>query len=176
MRLWMLPVVAVALAACDRIATSGLPPASCPRVTILQDGADLTRFREGAGQDLSVMVADARIQGLNASCDYGQRGTVVNVSLTVQFQVERGPAARGPVSLPWFVIVTNADDESVVQRRAYEMGVTFRPNVTRTSTTSPPVRMTFPIRDGRRATDYNVRIAFQLTEQELEYNRRRGAR
>ena len=176
MRLWMLPVMAMALASCDRIATRDLPPANCPRTTILQDGADLTRFRDGSGQDLSVMVADARIQGLNARCDYAQRGAVVNMTLSVEFEVERGPAARGPVTLPWFIIVTNASDESVVQRRAFEMGVTFPANVTRSRTSSPGTRLSFPIRDGHRVSDYNVRVAFQLTEQELEYNRRRGPR
>lgn len=176
MRLWMLPLMALTLASCDRMATRNLPPANCPRVTILQDGADLTRFREGAGQDLSVMVADARIQGLNARCDYVQRGNAVAMALTVNFEIERGPAARGPIALPWFVIVTNADDESVIQRRAYEMGVTFRPNVNRTSAASPPVQMVFPLGEGRRISQYNVRVAFQLTEEELEFNRRRGVR
>lgn len=179
MRLWMLPMlpaVAVTLASCDRLATRDLPPANCPRVTILQDGADLTRFRDGAGQDLSVLVADARIQGLNARCDYAQRGAAVSMSLAVEFEVERGPAARGPVTLPWFVVVTRAEDESVVERRTFEMGVTFPANISRTRSAAPPVRMTFPIRDGRRVTDYNVRVSFQLTEQELAYNRRRGPR
>ena len=164
----------LALAGCS--STSNLPPTNCPRITILQDGADLTRFVPGSGQDLTVMVADARIRGLNASCDYARGGRAVNAQITVGFEVERGPAARGPVSLPWFVIVTEAADETVIQRRAYEMVVTFPPNVSRSATTAPPVRMTFPISEGRRITDYNVRVAFQLTEEELAYNRRRGIR
>jgi len=176
MRLWILPALAVLLGACDRFGNADLPPTSCPRITILAEGADLTRFRPGAGQDLSVMVADARVQALNARCDYGNRGRTVEVQLTVGFQVERGPAASGPVTLPWFVIVTNADDESVIQRRAFAMGVSFPANVSRTTSTSPTLRFSFPVGEGRRVTDYNVRISFQLTEEELAYNRRRGTR
>ncbi len=164
----------LALAGCS--STSNLPPTNCPRITILQDGADLTRFVPGSGQDLTVMVADARIRGLNARCDYGRGGRSVDAQLTVSFEVERGPAARGPVSLPWFVIVTDAADENIIQRRAYEMVVAFPANVSRSTTTAPPVRMSFPISEGRRITDYNVRVAFQLDPDELAYNRRRGVR
>lgn len=175
MRRWIFVGLAtLAVAGCS--STSDLPPTNCPRITILQDGADLTRFRPDSGQDLTVMVADARIQGLNARCDYGRGGRTVEVNLTVGFEVERGPAARGPVALPWFVAVTDAADENIIERRAYEMMVTFPANVNRSRTSSPPVRMTFPIGEGRRITDYNVRVSFQLTEQELAYNRRRGVR
>lgn len=165
----------MALAGCS--STSNLPPTNCPRITILQEGADLTRFRPNSGQDLTVMVADARIQGLNARCDYARGGQSVDVNLSVTFDVERGPAASGPVVLPWFVVITNAEDEEVLQRRAYEMVVSFPSNnVNRIPSQSPPVRMGFPIGEGRRITDYNVRVSFQLTPDELAYNRRRGVR
>ena len=175
MRRWLIPALAGLLAACSG-GTDDLPPAACPRITILAEGADLTRFAPGGGQDLTAMVADARLQGLNARCDYGRRGRSVEVNLTVTFEVERGPAARGPVALPWFIAVTDGDDQRLIERRAYEIGVDFRANVNRTSTTSPPIRMSFPIGDGRRVSDYNVRVSFLLTEQELAYNRRRGTR
>lgn len=177
MRRWFLMALPALLPACDRITTADLPPASCPRVTILQEGADLTRFRPGAGQDLSVMVADARIVGLNARCDYAQRGRAVGVNLTVDFEVERGPAAgRAPVVIPWTVAVTRAETDEAVERRRAQFAVTFPPNVNRSRTTSNPVRMSFPITDGRRVTDYHIRVFFQLTEEELAYNRRRGPR
>ncbi|HYF09314.1 MAG TPA: hypothetical protein VD970_16955, partial [Acetobacteraceae bacterium] len=153
-----------------------LPPAACPRITILADGADLTRFAPERGQDLTAVVVDARIQGLNARCDYGRRGRTVEVALTVTFEVERGPAARGTVALPWFVAVTSADDERLIERRPFETGVAFPANVNRTRVAAAPVRMTFPIGEGRQVTDYNVRVSFLLTEPELAYNRRRGPR
>jgi len=174
MRRWLIPALAGLLAACS--GTEDLPPAACPRITILAEGADLTRFAPGGGQDLTAMTADARIQGLAARCDYGRRGRSVEVNLTVTFDVERGPAARGQVAMPWFVAVTDGDDQRLIERRAYEVGVSFPANVNRTRTSSPPILMSFPIGDGRRITDYNVRVSFLLTEQELAYNRRRGTR
>ena len=176
MRRSYLMVLPIVLAACG-FDTRDLPPASCPRITILQEGADLTRFRPGAGQDLSAMVADARIAGLDARCAHGRGGRSVEVTVVVNFEVERGPASSGgAVVIPWTLAVTRADTEAPVERRRAEFGVSFPANVTRTRTSSNPINMTFPTTDGRRVTDYNVRVYFQLNEEELAYNRRRGPR
>jgi hypothetical protein len=177
----VLPALAlpVVLAACGASA----PPAPvggapCPRIAILAEGADLTRYRAGAARDLTAMVIDARVIGFDARCDFagGDRG-VLDVRVTPRFDAERGPASDlRSVDLPWFVALSTADDSEVLARIAGTTRITFPPNAPRSQAAGQPVLLSVPLTGGRRAADYVVRVSFQLTPEELALNRARGVR
>jgi len=157
--------------------TASGPPAPCPRVTILADGADLTQFRPGAVQDLAAVTVDARLIGFEARCDYTRRRESVAVSVSAIFDVERGPAGAAirEARLPWFIAVTDAGDAQLIERQDYVTPVTFAPNENRVRVQSRPVRLNFPAEE-RLVENHNVRLSFQLTPEELALNRRRGPR
>lgn len=176
--------VAMALAAAALLGGCGLntgystsPPAPCPRIAILADGADLTRYRPGAVQDLAAMTSDARLIGFQARCDYTDRRRSVSVAVSAVFDVERGPAGTGQrsVVLPWFIAVTDSGDSQVIDRQEFTTAVSFEGNANRIRVTSRPVALNFPA-DERMVENHNVRLSFELTPQQLETNRRRGAR
>jgi hypothetical protein len=152
--------------------------APCPGISILADGADLTRFTQGSDYDLTRMVVDARIAGFEARCDWvSSDRRSLEVLVTPRFDAERGPAARERnLELPWFVAVTADNDTRVLDRQAYATRVSFPPNVARAQATAQPVRLVLPLGNGTRAEDYVVRLSFQLTQEELALNRRRGPR
>ncbi len=167
---------AMALAGCGGGRGAATPPAPCPRITILGDGADLTRYQPGAIQDLATMTMDARLVGFQASCDYARRREGVVVTLSAIFDVERGPVARvSEVRLPWFVAITDALDTQVIDRQEYVTPVTFEGTVSTLRVTSRPVTLNFHA-DERLVENHNVRLSFQLTPEELALNRRRGPR
>jgi hypothetical protein len=177
----LLPALALpmALAACGgprQPAPVGGAP--CPRIAILADGADLTRYREGAGRDLTAMVVDARVTGFEARCDFaGSDRGVLDVRIVPRFEAERGPAATArSVDLPWFVALSTADDSDVLARIAGTTRIAFAANVPRGQGAGQPVLLSMPLTGGRRATDYVVRVSFQLTPEELALNRQRGVR
>jgi hypothetical protein len=154
-------------------------PATCPRVGILADAADLTHFRPGAGQDLSAMVLDARITGFQARCDYTRRGRALEMILTVQFAAERGPAAQGArtAELPYFVTVVSPDETQVIAPpQHFSTRVVFPTNVSRVRANGQELSIVIPLGGERRLGDEAVLIAFQLTPEELALNRRRGPR
>jgi hypothetical protein len=153
------------------------PPAPCPRIAILADGADLTRYRPGAVQDLAAMTSDARLIGFQASCDYTDRRRSVSVAVSAVFDVERGPAGTGvrSVTLPWFIVVTDRGDAQVIDRREFTTPVAFEGNANRVRVQSRPVSFDFPV-DERMVENHTVRLSFQVTPEELANNRRRGAR
>ncbi len=169
----------LALAACgggnDRTSADAAP---CPRIAILADGADLTRFRPGAGRDLTAQVLDARIAGFDARCDYASRDRrALDVRVTPRFQAERGPAFEGrSAELPWFVAMTDASDSTLLERVAATTPVSFPPNIPTATATGRAVRLTVPVDGEVRARDYILRLSFQLTPEELELNRTRGPR
>jgi hypothetical protein len=151
--------------------------APCPRIAILADGADLTRFRPGAGRDLTGMVLDARIAGFQARCDFtGRDRRVLEVRVTPLFAVERGPAAGGnAVDLPWFLVLSDADDREDYLRAPVVTRVTFPANQQSVLQPGQPTRVNVPIGEGR-ASDFLLRLSFQLTPDELAHNRSRGPR
>jgi hypothetical protein len=155
---------------------SNAPPAPCPRITILADGADLTRHRDGAVPDIASMTSDARLVGFNARCDYTRRRDGVTVSISAIFDVERGPVTTVPrVTLPWFIAVTDAGDGQIIERRDYVTPAEFAGNANRVRIASSPVVLNFPAEE-RLVENHNVRLSFQLTPEDLALNRRRGPR
>lgn len=171
--------VPLALAGCGGSpAPTAAGAAPCPRIAILADGADLTRYRPGAARDLTGMVLDARIAGFDARCDFtGSDRATLDVRVTPRFQAERGPAASGNTAdLPWFVAVTDAGDTEILSRVAATTRIAFAPNVPRTQAAGQAVQVSMPLTGGRRAGDYTVRVSFQLTPEELALNRARGPR
>lgn len=168
----------IALAGCGGggSSLSNSPPAPCPRITILADGADLTQYRDGAVPDIASMTSDARLIGFNATCDYTRGRDGVNLRISAIFDVERGPAATVPrVSLPWFIAVTDAGDGQIIERRDYVTPAEFAANASRVRIASRPAVVSLPAEE-RLVENHNVRLSFQMTPDDLALNRRRGPR
>jgi hypothetical protein len=175
--MWRFGVLILAglVAACGSGSSSREPAlAPCPRVTILADGSDITRFRPGAPPDLAAMVVDGRMAGLSVTCA-NIRGGAVDVRVAAIMDVERGPATRGNrAEFPWFLAVTSGDDSQLVQRKDALLTVNFEGNQTRARVTTPPESIIFPA--GRNPAEFRVRVSFALSAEELDRNRRRGPR
>jgi hypothetical protein len=175
--MWRFGVLVLAglVAACGSGSSPKEPVlAPCPVVSILADGADISRYRPGAPPDLAALLVDGRIAGVSASCDF-VRGGGVEVKVAVLMDVERGPATRGNrADFPWFLAVTSGDDSQLVQRKDAVLVVNFEGNQTRARVTTAPESIIFP--PGRNPAEYRVRVSFALTAEELDRNRSRGPR
>ncbi len=149
---------------------------SCPTLTLPADLADLTRYRPGSPPDLSSVVLDARVTAVDANCRRGRRDQSVDATISMRFQIDRGPAAPSrAVQLPWFIALLDADN-NVINRQTFVLPAQFGVNTTRAAVSSQPVEISFPVGQERRAQDYRIMVGFQLTEDELAQNRRRGPR
>jgi hypothetical protein len=149
----------------------------CPGLTLPADVADLTRYQPDSPPDLSTMVLDARVTGIDGSCRRGRRDQTLDSSIAVRFQVDRGPAAPSRAfQLPWFIALLDARTNEVINRQSFIMNGQFAVNTTRANVTSQSVDIAFPVGGGRRVQDYRILVGFQLTEDEVAMNRRRGPR
>lgn len=143
---------------------------ACPQLSLLAEGADLTRFA-GAGRDVTDRVLDARIVGVDASCEPGRRRGEVVAQLRVRTALTRGPAASGRTAqVPYFVAVM--DGETVVDRRAFTLQGEFPANVDIVQVAGDELELRFPASAGQEASRYRIYVSLQLTPEELEYNRR----
>jgi hypothetical protein len=166
----------LALAACSDGSVSA--PIACPRPSIPADAADLTRYRAGPVRDLTTLEFDARLNGLSGGCRVGRRGESIDLQIVPAFVVDRGPAAQGrAVEVPWSIaVLEEGTDEPLAPPRRFSTTIVFGVNETRASVNGQSVTIALPVNDQRRATDYRVLVFLQLSEEELDQNRRRGPR
>ena len=164
---------AAALAACSAPKPTEFAP-SCPRVAIVADAADLSRYRPGGGQDLTDLVLDGRIAGFKGGCEREDRDHV-RTTLTVDLQMLRGPATQGRrAQVSYFVAVRDGD--RILDKQTYNLGVTFPDNQDQMRMTGPETSLLVAVSKEKAAAAYDVLIGFQLSPEELALNRRRGPR
>lgn len=154
------------LAACTS-AQSSLP---CPEVAVL-DGVDrLTRFREGKGRDLTDVEFEATMRGLSGTCDY-ESGRV-DMLARLEIEVRRGPAlATGQAADFDFFVAVLDPSETMIAKEVFHTEVPFESNRGRVFDVEE-LEPVVPLPDVNRGPLYSVLIGFQLTEEELAYNRR----
>ena len=171
-------VVAAGLGGCGYQDESRFAPV-CPKVAILGDAADVSLYRaspaSGAGgRDLSDMVLDGRITRPFGKCARASE-TLLATHVTVPMQFSRGPAAATrEMDVAYFIGVFDGDD--ILDKKVFSVHLAFPPNVDMLTLEAPDTELDLPISRVRTGAGYTVRVGFQLTPDQLAYNRRRGPR
>jgi hypothetical protein len=151
---------------------SDFPPL-CPQVSVLKDAGDLTRF-QGSGTDLTNMVVDGRMTQPAGKCvldDTTHLRTILNVHL----ELMRGPASKSRVvDVTYFVTVLKGD--TVLEKQEFPLPTQFPGNTDHVRLTGDEVDLVLPVTEKVSGAAYRVLVGFQLTPQELAFNRRRGPR
>ena len=152
------------------------PPPPCPRVSILGDAATLTKFRPGPGRDLTDVLYEGVVTGVTGRCAYANDGKRANRALSIKvalvIEAARGPANRdGRAAFPYFVGITDSS-RNVLNKERFNVRVVFPGNRTRLVITDDPVNLEIPVKAGQSGRDFTIFVGFQLSREDLEYNRR----
>ncbi len=162
--------LALALAGCETMSSIITPtvPPPCPVVAKVEDAAKLTRFT-GAGRDLTDVLFEAELTDISAACSTGS--DTITVASRIRFVVSRGPAdTTRRADFRYFVAVSTRDKQ-IVGREVFETGVDFPGNHTRASQIEE-LEQEIPIRQGEEGVRYVIFFGFELTEDELAFNRK----
>lgn len=166
-----LPVLLLPLFGCGPGRNQFAP--ACPVAQLVPALADLTRFN-GAGRDLTDLIVQARVIGVNGTCAPGSEGTLA-ASVSITIDVHRGPGMGGrEVDIPVFVAVSRG--EEVLDKQLLPVRVAFPQNVDRVRMTSKPIDLTLPVGEGVSGPSYRVIAGFQLTPEEMAFNRQPAGR
>ncbi len=164
-------VAAVTLAACSGSDVSRIPP--CPNVVIVDDIAQVTKFLDGPGRDLTDVVLEARIAGFDGSCvtdlDSGDAGEV-EVDLLLVVEATRGPANADRRGRYDFFVAIAKSEGDILAKRVFPGEVVFEGNRTRVATEEELTQL-IPLQPGTDGSDYDILVGFQLTADELTYAR-----
>jgi hypothetical protein len=167
-----LAVLLLTLAGCGGSDLPKFAPA-CPQTGILRDGADLTRFRAN-GTDLTDMVLDGRITGLSGKCSLDDP-THLHTVISVSMDLTRGPAALGrQADVTYFLSVSRGD--TILDKADYTFNVNFPNNSDRVRLVGDQIDLVLPVDAKLSGAAYSVLVGFQLTPEQLAFNRRRGVR
>lgn len=145
----------------------------CPAVFILEDAKDLTRFKAGPGRDITDILFEAEIVNFVGDCDYDEGQA--EIELAVQIRVERGPANKGrKVEFDYFVAIpkfrTQSEGKSI-----FNVVGEFEGSRTR-MIYQDDLAMTIPVRVPADGAALEIVLGFQLTPDELKFNRSRKQR
>lgn len=166
-----LPLIAIAgmgigLTACNQDDESAFAPI-CPPVEILSQAADFYQY-DGHGLDAGSLVTHAGMSGLTGNCEAAPKKTV-RTKLSLGITVERGPASDGrDIVLPYFVAVMH--DGKIVDKKEFEVPVSFAGNQTVVSLRTPVRLIDVPASPDLQQTNYSLKVGFQLTREQLDYN------
>jgi hypothetical protein len=145
------------------------PQLPCPTASILADASAITLFA-GTGQDLTDVAYRASIDQVGRACVYDRGGESVTSTTSVRLVATRGPTAQvSEASFVFFVAVVDGE-QTILARERFESTFTFQANQ-RQAAAIEEIEQLIPIRSGLRGIDYEILVGFELTPEQLEFNR-----
>jgi hypothetical protein len=174
LRLPLLVVTASILASCswlgmddekDEISTQ-----LCPAASILGNAERVAQFKQGSGRDLIDVMFQAEIGKLNMTCRY-LKGRVVS-DISFELIAERGPAARTRHGdFDYFVAISDARGR-VLAKETFRSRIAFAENRRRAGILEE-IEQSIPLRKDEDGGGYEILVGFQLSEEQLQFNRRK---
>ena len=169
-------LAALALAGCntlgltDETKDGGTTLYPCPSVGVLE-GTDHVTFVTGAGTDLTDVVAKAEIGKVVSNCKYNLDESTITVDIAFDGLAELGPAATSrALTLQTYVAVTRRFN-TFDKKQVYEVPVTFEAGRRQMSFVKTVEGTILPYGGSADGRIYQILIGFQLTPEQLAYNR-----
>lgn len=146
-------------------------PRICPRVAVLGDAARLVKFVPGAPQTEDNVMYTVRMTDVSSDCTYrGSTSEQMENNLRVAVEAERGPALRSnTVETEYFVAVLDRAG-NVLNKRIMSMTLDFGGSQ-RISTVEETWQL-FDLKGGGGGPSYEIWSGLQLTDSEVDFNRR----
>ena len=168
-RLTVAAGLALLAAACTAIS-----PAVCPRVAVLDQASSLTKFASGGAGPNDVSV-DAEMVGVEIDCLYrGDQSATLESNLAMEITARRGPAMRGQaIEVQYFVAITDRSG-NVLSKRVFPLRLDFGSRST--LRLKEHTWQQYQLRDGSSGSSFEIWTGFQLSDEELKFNREQRAR
>jgi hypothetical protein len=139
----------------------------CPQTVVLNDASRQVKFN-GPGRDLTDILFEASIAAGGVTCEYDEN--ILDVDVQVQVIASRGPANSDRLAnISYFVAVARSD-QTVLARKSFDLAVPFPGNRTRIAA-QEEIGQIITLEAGTHGGNYRIYVGFDLTPEELEYNR-----
>jgi hypothetical protein len=166
-------LAALLLAGCGSSAREKQAASYCPQPLTVQDAQSLTRFREGAGRDPRDVMFEASLVSAGTKCELSRNRLEVDVIMRIA--VNAGPSVGTDMTrVPFFVRVIDANGRVLQgsdQLADYKLSAASPRGLSQEE-----MAVTLPFSNLSDLGGYRIAVGLKPTPQELEYNRRSGAR
>lgn len=146
---------------------------SCPPSGVLADATAVSKLMPGSPlpdiQDPTNVIYSAEISRPVLECDFDRENITLSLDMSFTIRALRGTAGAADPPLEFFVSIIDLD-ENVLVKNVYRYQPNFGNN--RAVQWTQNVRdLAVPMEKDTRPGDYEILIGFQLTPDELAYNR-----
>lgn len=145
----------------------------CPQVEIVEDLGSISDFIDPDKTDDSQLVSRVQLAKTESSCKLASKSAIVDMTLNFNGmlgQKGRNSASEKPFfSYPYFIAVT-APTGRIIAKEIFAASMTYGPNENE-HTYFEKLRQVIPIRSKEAANNYKVLVGFQVTKDQLVYNR-----
>lgn len=145
----------------------------CPQVAVVEDLKTLSQFETPATPSPDTNISSLSITGMTANCSKTKNTVAVDIGL--RFDGKLGPKAitwnqdSHSFAYPYFVAVTTPSGE-ILSKEVFAATVRYEDGE-QSLTQEETMKQVIPLRDDADAAGYEILIGFQLTDDELNYNR-----
>ncbi|MGZ9097105.1 MAG: hypothetical protein ACXW30_02270 [Micavibrio sp.] len=152
--------------------TSSLSAPGCPTVRIVQDLNQVHQFVDSGNPDPAHSVSSIRMTNVQDQCALVKDNMVID--MTLAFEGHIGPKARAQsgdkpgFAYPYFIAITN-NQGNIIAKEVFAVTLAYESGRD-TETHVEQVRQMIPVA-GLNPDNYKVLIGFQLSEEELAFNR-----
>lgn len=149
------------------------PKTVCPVLGVLDTASSVTKFPPGAAPEPENVAWQAEITGADLDCKYTtDLLDEMEVNMRIDMAGRKGPAAGGDeAEVQYFVVITDRAG-TVVTKKVFPAKIDFNGN--RQAAITEEIWQLYRLEAGGGGALYEVWVGFQLTEAEVEYNRRNG--
>ena len=106
-------------------------------------------------------------------CDIPKYSRHATASVDIDFQATRAQAgAAATYTVPYFVAITS--EGKILAKQVFQVQFAFDAGQATAAFTDSVNSLSLTIGRDKHATDYGVLVGFQLTKEQLDYNRRVG--
>jgi hypothetical protein len=168
----LMGVFALSVAGCS-IFSPDKPGPPCPPILVLKDAAALTRFVPGPGRDITDVSFTGRLSDFRAECKFKKDLSEVEIKMNVVFVLNRGASNKDrKASFEYFVALPLFHPQPQGKKIFTKAGE-FQGNRARLGIVED-VTLVIPLARGTKRDDYKIFLGFQLSEEEIERNRKRN--
>lgn len=143
---------------------------ACPEGVIPIDASKIMVFRDGPGRDLTDVLSTGNIQNMLMQCRY-EKNAVDVYNFQIAITADRGPADRSKSADYEYWVAIVDPDRNILIRKEYKQHFDFKDNVNHVGIVVSDLELRIPMQDVMKAPNYQVIVGFQLTPDQLAWNR-----
>ena len=143
---------------------------ACPPIYLIKQAETFKRFEYFGQEKTEGMLFEAKIIDFQGKCVYEKNKSALSVSLSINFEIVRGPKNRdGKIDFNYFVAIPKFYPDAQ-GKRIFSISEEFEEQSKRRRIVDELV-IKVPIQKKQSFDQYQTYIGFQLSSQQIKYNK-----